>query len=148
MANAQRLRRAADQIQRELAAIIAGELRDPRATLITLTGVELSSDLAHAKVFYTTLVEGEQRRDVELVLKRAAGFLRTQLGRRIKLYATPELHFHYDESIERGFALDRLIDDAVGRTAAPEKTSDGTDEPTGGGDEGGGRARGRRRVPR
>ena len=134
MANAQRLRRVADQIQRELAAIISGELKDPRVALITLTDVEVSSDLAHAKVFYTTLVEGESREEAAQALRRAAGFMRTQLGKRIKLHATPELQFEYDHSIERGFALDRLIDEAVGAT----KSEKG----------GAGHARGRRRLPR
>jgi ribosome-binding factor A len=113
MANTQRQRRVADQIQRELASIIRGELKDPRVALVTLTEVELSPDLAHAKVYYTTLVEGSPREETARALSHAAGFLRSQLGRRIHLHVTPELHFQYDTSIERGLALDRLIDEAV-----------------------------------
>ncbi len=107
-----RAHKVADQIQRELADIIHRELRDPGVGMITLTGVDVSTDCTHATVFYTCLdaarVEHAQRG-----LRRAAGFLRTQLGRRIKLYTTPELHFKYDESIERGARLSQLIDAAT-----------------------------------
>jgi len=113
MANQQRLRRVADQIQRELSVLLHVELKDPRVGLITLTGVEVSPDLAHAKVFFTTL-DGAQSLEGKLAgLEHAAGFLRTQLGRRLRLRVTPELHFHYDASIERGARLSQLIDAAV-----------------------------------
>jgi ribosome-binding factor A len=98
-----------DLIQRELSALVQRELRDPRVGMITLTGVDVSPDLSHAKVFFTTLRKedlGEARQG----LKRAAGFLRSQLAKRIKLYTTPELRFEYDESVERGDRLSRLID--------------------------------------
>ena len=114
MANPARQRRVADQIQRELADIIRGELKDPRVGMITLTGVEVSPDLAHAKVFFTTLADDAHRDEVEKGLRRASGFLRSELGRRIKVHVTPELHFEYDASVERGMRLSRLIDDAVG----------------------------------
>jgi len=114
VANPARQRRVADQIQRELADIIRGELKDPRVGMITLTSVEVSPDLAHAKVFFTSLVDDAQRGDVLAGLRRASGFLRSELGRRIKVHVTPELHFVYDASVERGMRLSRLIDDAVG----------------------------------
>lgn len=114
MAHSQRQQRVADQIQRELASIIAAELKDPRVGLVTLTGVDLSPDLAHARVYYTTLVEGAPREEVARGLAHAAGFMRSQLGKRIKLHVTPELHFHYDTSVEQGLAVDRLIDQALG----------------------------------
>jgi ribosome-binding factor A len=108
VANAQRLRRVADQIQRELAALVRGELKDPRVGMVTFTGVEVSPDLAHAKVFFTSLAG----------LGRAAGFLRSMLGARIKLHNTPELHFIYDESVESGIRLSHLIDEAVASDVA------------------------------
>jgi ribosome-binding factor A len=117
MAREQRLRRVADQIQKELAVIIAAELKDPRIALVTLTDVEVSPDLAHAKVFYTTLADAGSRQELGAALAHAAGFLRSQLSRRIKLQGIPDLHFEYDLSIERGFAIDRLIDEAVSDTA-------------------------------
>jgi ribosome-binding factor A len=85
------------------------ELRDPRVGMITITGVDVSPDFSHAKVFYTTL-NPEHVQDAGKGLKSAAGFLRAQLAKRIKLYTTPELRFEYDESVERGDRLSRLID--------------------------------------
>ena len=114
MANQQRLRRVADQIQRELSDILRSEMKDPRVGMITLTGVEVSSDLAHAKVFFTTLGDADSRAQTESGLMHAAGFLRSQLGRRLKVHNTPELHFQYDASIENGIRLSQLIDAAVG----------------------------------
>ena len=111
--------RVADQIQRELAEIIRTELKDPRVAMITLTGVEVTADYAHAKVFYTLMGGAEQRTDTEAGLKQAAGFLRSQIARRIKLHSTPQLHFVYDASVERGFELSRLIDAAVADSKAP-----------------------------
>lgn len=113
MANPQRLRRVADQIQRELSELLHAELKDPRVGMITLTGVEVSPDLAHAKVFFTTLAEAESLARIEAGLRRAAGFLRVQLGKRLKLRVTPEIHFKHDVSIERGVHLSQLIDAAV-----------------------------------
>lgn len=112
MANPQRLRRIADQIQRELSDIIYRELKDPRVGMITITGVEVSPDMAHAKVFFTAMGEGAHQ-EILAGLHRAGGFLRSMLGQRIKIHNTPELHFQYDASIEEGVRLSRLIDEAV-----------------------------------
>jgi ribosome-binding factor A len=120
VANPARQRRVADQIQRELAEIIRAELKDPRVGMITLTSVEVSPDLAHAKVYFTTLADDPQRDEVFKGLKRASGFLRSELGHRVKVHNTPELHFIYDESVERGVRLSRLIDDAVAGDKSPE----------------------------
>lgn len=108
-----RPQKVADQIQRELSDILRRELRDPRVGMITLTGVELSPDCAHATVYYTCL-EQSHAQEAGAGLHRAAGFLRSQLAKRIKLYSTPELRFVYDESIERGAHLSQLID-SLGR---------------------------------
>jgi ribosome-binding factor A len=113
MANSQRLRRVADQIQRELSGVLRTELKDPRVGMITLTGVEVSPDLGHAKVFFTTLGDTDALARTEAGLQQAAGFLRAQLGGRLKLRVTPELRFLHDPSVERGVRLSRLIDDAV-----------------------------------
>jgi ribosome-binding factor A len=98
-----------DLIQRELAELVRRELRDPRVGMITITGVDVSPDFSHAKVFFTVL-DPAALPAAKLGLKRAAGFLRSQLAKRIKLYTTPELRFEYDESVERGDRLSRLID--------------------------------------
>jgi ribosome-binding factor A len=105
--------RVAEQVQRELAELIRLELKDPRVGLITLTGVELTPDYAHAKVFYTTLADSSARQGIEAGLRRASSFLRRELGRRIRIHTLPELHFVFDDSVERGDRLSRLIDEAV-----------------------------------
>lgn len=109
-----RPQRLGDQIQRELSDLLQRELRDPRVAMITVTAVDVSPDFSHAKVLFT-LFEKEKLADTLAGLKRSAGFLRSQLAKRIKLYTTPELRFEYDESVERGDRLSRLIDSAVPR---------------------------------
>ena len=104
-----------DLIQRELSELLQRELRDPRVGMITITGVDVSPDFSHAKVFFTVL-EKQRLDDAREGLRRAAGFLRSQLARRIKLYTTPELRFEYDESVERGDRLSRLIDSVKNRS--------------------------------
>lgn len=104
-----RPRKVADLIQRELSDLLRREVRDPRVGMITITAVDVSPDLSHAKVFFTLLEQKERKTTIE-GLQRAAGYLRSQLAHRIKLYTTPELRFVYDESVERGDRLSRLID--------------------------------------
>ena len=114
MSNA-RSARIADQIQRSLAELIRTEVRDPRVGLVTLTGVELSRDQSHAKVFFTVLGTGSGG-DAEAAtrgLQNAAGFLRSGLAQDLTTRKVPELHFEFDESVERGVRLTRLIDEAV-----------------------------------
>jgi ribosome-binding factor A len=108
-----RLARIADQIQRELAELIRLEVRDPRVGLVTLTGVELSRDQSHAKVFFTVMGPASDAQAAGDGLTRAAGFLRSELSRRLTTRKVPELHFAYDESVERGVRLSRLIDEAL-----------------------------------
>jgi ribosome-binding factor A len=108
-----RTSRIAEQIRRDLADLIRTELKDPRVNLVTLTDVEVTADYAHAKVFFTTLVGAERLPEIEAGLQRASGFLRRELGRRIRIHHLPELHFVYDPSVERGTRLSRLIDEAV-----------------------------------
>lgn len=108
-----RQQKVGDQIQRELSVILRRELRDPRVGMVTLTGVEMSPDCAHATVYFTCL-DATHAPEAAEGLRRAAGFLRTHLGKRIKLYVTPELRFAYDESIERGARLSGLIDSVSG----------------------------------
>ena len=103
--------RVAEQIQRELAELLRLQVKDPRVHMITLTGVEVTRDYGHAKVFYTTL-QGASKA-VEQGLEHASGFLRTQLAHVMKLRVTPQLHFVYDASIEHGAHLSQLIEQAI-----------------------------------
>ena len=105
--------RIGEQVQRILADLIRLEVKDPRVGMVTLTGVEVSPDYSHAKVFFTTLGAAKQATEAAVGLNRAAGFLRRELSHRISLRTVPQLHFVYDESVERGVRLSQLIDRAV-----------------------------------
>ena len=101
----------ADQIQRDLAEIIQREVPTERAGLVTLTGVEVSPDYAHAKVYFTTIgapVESAQR-----VLNEKAGYFHSLLFKRLSIHTIPRIAFVHDESVERGIEIDRLIDEAT-----------------------------------
>ena len=113
-----RTERVGDQIQRELADLIRLEVKDPRVGMVTLAGVEVSRDLAHAKVWFTVLGDAAQVADTTEGLQRAAGFLRRELGRRMRLRTVPHLHFYYDDTQERGARLSALIDQAVAEDRA------------------------------
>jgi len=116
----QRARRIGDEIQRELADLLRNEVKDPRVGPVTITGVEVSADLSHAKVFVTHLAGRETAGAAIKALQHTAGFLRSALSHRLSLYSVPQLHFAYDDSIESGMKLSQLIDDAV---AADRKLS-------------------------
>ena len=107
-----RPQKVADLIQRELSDLLRRDVRDPRVGMVTITSVDVSPDFSHAKVLFTCL-ERAHVEEAKEGLQRAAGFLRSQLARRMKLFATPQLRFEYDESIERGDRLSRLIDSVL-----------------------------------
>ncbi|MFQ3790086.1 30S ribosome-binding factor RbfA [Halomonas sp. A29] len=127
--------RVGDQMQKELAVLIQREVKDPRLGMVTVSGVTVSRDLGYADVYVTLLGEDSPERIKEnlKVLKQAAGFLRSQIARRIKLRHVPELRFHYDESVVRGQRLSSLIDEAVESDRARHP---GEQDESGGGDEG------------
>lgn len=109
----QRAHRVGDQIQRELAQLLRDEIKDPRVGRVTITAVEVSADLSHAKVFFTHLAGREHADEAVKALQRTAGFLRSELSHRLSLYSVPQLAFVYDDSIESGMRLTQLIDDAL-----------------------------------
>ena len=119
-----RLGRIADQIQRDLADLIRSELKDPRVGMITLTGVEVSKDYRHAKIFFTILGGPEVVLQTQQGLQRASGFLRSQLAGGLTLRIVPELHFVHDDSVERGVRLSKLIDEAVASGPSVEPGKD------------------------
>ena len=108
-----RTERVNEQIQRELAAIIQNEIKDPRIKLITLTSVDISPDFAQAKIFFTSLEQSLGTKQTIKALTQAAGFLRRELARRLTIRVIPQLHFFYDKSVERGVHLSQLIDEAM-----------------------------------
>ena len=102
--------RLADQIQKDLAVLIQREIDMTRAGLITLTGVELSPDYAHAKVYYSVL--GAEPEVAQAALTEKAGWLHSLLFKLLHIHTVPTLHFHHDRQLERGMELSKLIDSA------------------------------------
>jgi ribosome-binding factor A len=110
-----RTERVADALQRELATLIREEMRDPRLGIVNVTAVEVSRDLGHAKVF-VNFVAGKTPEEAKVaveVLNNAAGYLRSQAAKAIRMRSVPGLRFIYDESGERGQKLSALIDYAL-----------------------------------
>ena len=105
--------RVGAEIQRELAILVRDELKDPRLGLITIQAVRVVRDLTHAKVYFTVIGGTLDEAGSVKQLNSAGGYLRHLLSRRLALRTIPELHFRYDESIERGIRLSALIEDAV-----------------------------------
>ncbi|MBI5781150.1 MAG: ribosome-binding factor [Tepidiphilus sp.] len=124
--NRTRLPRVAEGIREELAELISRHVKDPRVGFVTLTAVEVSPDFAHAKVYVSTLADPASIPELLEGLQHAAGFLRRELGRRLRIHTIPQLTFVYDESIERGVRLAHLIDEAVGK-APEQKDAEGED---------------------
>lgn len=114
--------RVAEQIRRELADLLMFEVKDPRVSMVTITEVEVSGDLAHAKVFYSAPVQENPQVMAELQkgLDKSAGFLRSQLGKRMSVRTVPQLHFTYDSSIDHGMKISRLIDEALSPQDKPK----------------------------
>ncbi|MCB1770674.1 MAG: 30S ribosome-binding factor RbfA [Candidatus Competibacteraceae bacterium] len=120
-----RTRRIGEQLRRELAELIRDELRDPRLTLVSMTSVEVSRDLAQARVYVTLLGDPAERVERVAELNRAAPILRRELGRRMRLRTIPKLEFRYDEVVEHGAHLSALIDAAVAADASRHPDEDG-----------------------
>lgn len=123
-----RSQRVVEQIRRELAELIRLEVKDPRVGFITLTDVEITPDYAHAKVFFTSMTGEGDVPGILQGLRRASGFLRRELGRRIRIHTIPELHFHYDRSVEEGARLSQLIDAVVKEDEARHRDEAGSGE--------------------
>ena len=114
-----RSQRVAEQIRRELADLLQFEVKDPRVGRITVTEVEVSGDMAHAKVYYSAPPAEQETGELQKGLEKSAGFLRGQLASRMLLRTVPQLHFIYDASIDRGMRLSRLIDEALSPEQPP-----------------------------
>jgi ribosome-binding factor A len=108
-----RTRRVGDQIQRELAELIRGELKDPRLGMVSISAVEVSRDLSHARVHVSVLGNETQTAESLKILQHAAGFLRHKLGKSMHMRVIPELHFHLDRSLEEGARIGALINLAI-----------------------------------
>jgi len=104
-----RVGRVGEQIKKELSQILQTEFKDPRLGFITVTGVDITNDLSQAKVFLSVLGSDEQKEDTLKALDKGTGFLRGELGRRIRLRHTPDLIFKFDSSVEYGNRIDTLL---------------------------------------
>lgn len=106
-----RTQRVGDYLQKELAVLIQQEVRDPRVGMVSITGVDVSRDLGHAKVYVTVLESDSSEEAAESVaaLNKAAGFLRSELSRDSSMRSVPRLRFYFDSSVGRGRDLEALI---------------------------------------
>lgn len=111
--------RVGDQIQRDLAELIARELKDPRVGMVTINAVEVTPDYAHAKVFFSLLVGDPE--EATAALNQAAGFLRNGLFKKLHIHTVPTLHFQFDRSIERASDMNALISKAVASRSKNEE---------------------------
>jgi ribosome-binding factor A len=108
--------RVADYLRKELGQLIQFQMRDPRAQMVSITDVEVSKDLAYAKVFFTMLGKesAEDAEEASQVLNKAAGFMRSQLSKDSNMRMVPALRFRFDGSVGRGRYMEDLISRAVG----------------------------------
>ncbi len=125
-----RTQRVADYLQRELAALIQHEVRDPRVGMVSVTGVDVSRDLGHAKVYYTVMGTDsrEDAKESTEVLNKAAGFLRSQLSRGSNMRSVPQLRFYFDASVGHGRDLEDLIKRATNADRELGLRDDGTED--------------------
>src|SRR5918993_3630764 len=124
--------RVADQQRAEISDLLTREVHDPGIGFLTITHVKVTPDLQVARLYYTTLGDARARRETERALERVTPFLRRHLGRRLRLKRVPELEFFFDEAIERGDRVERILQEITAGRAEPEPES------TGGGPAGGG----------
>ena len=120
--------RVADLIRAEVTTMIARELHDPGVGFVTVTRVQVSPDLHHARVFYTSLGDQTARTTTARALERAAAFMRRQIGRRLRLRRAPEIQFTFDESIAHQDRVEQLLQEiALNEPGPPERADDDTD---------------------
>lgn len=104
-----RANRVAEQMKQELADIIGRRMKDPRVGFITVTSVDVTGDLQQAKVYVTVLGNNEEKEASLETLQKASGFIRSEIGERIRLRKVPEIEFVFDESVEYGNRIEKLI---------------------------------------
>lgn len=124
-----RTQRVAQEMQKEIAIILQREVKDPRIVMVTVSGVEVSRDLAYAKVFVTFLNDNDPDavKDGLKALHDASGYIRTLLGKAMRLRVVPELTFSYDSSLVEGMRMSNLVSDVVKKDAERRQAA-GKDE--------------------
>ncbi|HWJ78291.1 MAG TPA: 30S ribosome-binding factor RbfA [Niallia sp.] len=101
--------RVGEQMKKELGEIISRKIKDPRIGFVTVTDVNVTGDLQQATVYISVLGDQEQRENTLKGLAKAKGFIRSEIGQRIRLRKTPEINFEFDESIDYGNRIDTLL---------------------------------------
>lgn len=104
-----RANRVGEQMKKELGDIIGRKLKDPRVGFVTVTDVRLTGDLQHATIYISVLGDKEQQENTLKGLEKAKGFIRSEIGQRIRLRKTPEITFELDESIDYGNRIETLL---------------------------------------
>ena len=121
--------RVADLIRAEVTTMIARELHDPGIGFVTVTRVQVTNDLQHARVFYTSLGDAEARKNTARALERAEGFMRRQIGQRLRLRRAPEIDFEFDMSIGHQDRVEQLLKEIADEPARADRDDDGSQEP-------------------
>ena len=111
--------RLAEEIREEVARMVGSELKDPRLGFVTVVRVELAHDLGYARVHVGVLGDEREREKSLAALRSAAGFVRRELGRRLRIHHTPEIDFRYDKGLEATDRVARLLQEEAAREKAP-----------------------------
>lgn len=119
--------RVSAQLRRELGTLVHAAVREHGLCSTSVSDVEVTRDLAHAKVFVTVL-QAERAKETLKALKELAPEVRYQLAKAVKMRHVPELHFHYDESVDRGERIDLLLRDAPDASQADDEAAPGKDD--------------------
>jgi ribosome-binding factor A len=114
-----RSERLAEEIREEVARMIASELKDPRLGFVTVTRVELAHDLGYARVHVGVLGDEKEREKSLVALRSASGFVRRELGRRLRIHHTPEIDFRYDKGLDATDRVARLLQEDAEREKPP-----------------------------
>ncbi|WP_373896049.1 30S ribosome-binding factor RbfA [Virgibacillus natechei] len=104
-----RANRVAEQMKKELGEIFTQKLKDPRIGFVTVMDVEVTGDLQQATIFISVLGDEQQKHDTLLGLTKAKGFIRSEIGQRIRLRKTPELMFEFDEAFDHGNRIETIL---------------------------------------
>lgn len=129
--SSRRTEQVSEEIHRHISELLLREVRDPRIGFVTVTGVDVSPDLEHARVHVSVLGSDEEERDAMRALRRAAGFLRTSLGKRMKVRKVPELRFEADRSARHAIHISKLIAETSEASAVSEQPSVDSGQPSG-----------------
>lgn len=111
----QRSDRVGDEIRKVVADLLQNRIKDPRLpAMASVTEVRVSRDLSHANIYVSVMGDDEEKKNCSAALNSAAGFIRREIGARVRLRSVPDIHIMVDDSIERGIRMSRLIDETIG----------------------------------